>query len=160
MTITASRGVLAAVVLVCALLSAPTALASAADPYLDAIAPDNQVDVTNGAELLGAPDGRFATVRGRFGARLVLDLGANEDGLGDLTVHFSNPPGALAQMMDVHFLDQSHTELGQGQLVMIGLGSHVTTVHNPSSAPYRYLSILVGVQIVGFDAMQAAATVP
>jgi len=29
--------------------------------------------VVNGADLLGAPDGRFATVSGRLGQRLVLD---------------------------------------------------------------------------------------
>jgi hypothetical protein len=73
----------------------------------------------------------------------VLDLGAGENGLGDLTVHFSNPPGALAQTTDVRFLDQNHTEPGQGQLAMIGTGS-----------------ILVGVTTVGFDAMTAAVTVP
>src|SRR5689334_13560281 len=94
------------------------ARASTADPYVDAIAPDNQVEVVNGVDLTGPPDGRFATVRGRFGQRLVLDLGAGEDGVGDLEVWFSNPAGTLGQTMDVHFLNQNGQDLGQGQLVM------------------------------------------
>jgi hypothetical protein len=59
--------------------------------------------------------------------------------------------------MDVHFLDRNGRDLGQGQLVMIGMGAHTTTVDNPSTRPYRYLSILVGLRTVGFDSMRAAA---
>jgi hypothetical protein len=129
----------------------------AADPYVDAIAPDNQVEVLNGSDLIGSPDGRFATVRGQFGQHLVLDLGAGEEGVGDLEVRFTNPAGTLTQTMDVHFLDQNGQDLGQGQLVMVGMGAHTTTVDNPSTQPYRYLSILVGLRTAGFDSMRASA---
>jgi hypothetical protein len=60
--------------------------------------------------------------------------------------------------MDVHFLDRNGTDLGQGQLVMIGMGGpRTTTVDNPSTRPYRYLSILTGLTTVGFDSMRTAA---
>jgi hypothetical protein len=166
----APRGLaLAAAVLAGVLCTAVPALADpgaeadrAPDPYVDAISPATGVEVVDGANLLGAPDGRLATVNSRFGRRLVLDLGQGEEGVGDLDVHFANPPGTLSQTMDVHFLAGDGTELGQGQLVMIGSGPRVATVDNPSTRPYRYLSILVGVQRVHLDAMRAAgvAAVP
>lgn len=153
------------------LLSAPTAGAttpaaahdgdpywpSAPDPYVDAVAPANEVPVTDPANLVGPPDGRFATVSGRFAKFLVLDLGSGEEGVGDLEVRFHQPPGTLVQTMDVHFLDGNGQHLGQGQLTMIGAGTRVTTVTTPSVRPYRYLKILTGLQTARFDSMRAEA---
>lgn len=148
-------------VAVVAVLLLPVPAAAVADPYVDAIAPTNEIPVTDGANLIGAPDDLFATVSGRFGKFLVLDLGAGEEGLGNLEVRFHNPPGVLGQTMDVHFLTGSGQNLGQGQLVMIGMSSPgVTTVVNPSTRPYRYLKILTGLQTVRFDSMRAAAVAP
>ena len=139
-------------------LSAPAA--AAGDPYVDAVAATNEVPVTDPANLVGPPDDRFATVSGRFGKFLVLDLGAGVEGVGDLEVRFQQPVGTLAQSMDVHFLDGNGQDLGQGQLTMIGSGTRVTTVTNPSTRPYRYLRILTGVQTARFDSMRAAAVAP
>jgi len=140
------------------LLSAPTATAAAEpDPYVDAVAPANQVPVTDPENLVGPPDDRFATVSGRFAKFLVLDLGAGEEGVGDLEVRFHHPVGTLAQTMDVHFLDANGQRLSQGQLIMIGAGTRVTTVTNLSTRPYRYLKILTGVQTARFDSMRAGA---
>jgi hypothetical protein len=138
--------------------TATTTAATAPDPYVDAVAPANEVPVTDPANLTGPPDDRFATVSGRFSRFLVLDLGAGEEGVGDLEVRFHQPFGTLAQTMDVHFLDGNGQDLGQGQLTMIGSGTRVTTVTNPSTRPYRYLKILTGLQTARFDSLRAEAT--
>ncbi|MBB4905981.1 hypothetical protein [Actinophytocola algeriensis] len=139
-------------------LPSDTARAAAPDPYLDGLAPQNEIAVDDAANLTGAPDGRFATVHGRLTKFLVLDLGAGEEGIGDLEVHYALQPGdVLGMVMDVHFLDRNGKRLGQGQLGMIGSGPRVTTVDNPSSKPYRYLKILTGLNTVLFDSMKAAA---
>jgi hypothetical protein len=137
----------------------PAARVAAPDPYVDALAPANEIQVDDAAALTGAPDGRFATVHGRFGKFLVLDLGAGEEGVGDLEVHYAlQPYDTLAMSMNVHFLDRFGNRLGQGQLGMVGFDGRpgVTTVRNPSTAPYRYLQILTGITTVRFDAMRAA----
>jgi hypothetical protein len=139
------------------LVPVPAVAAAAPDPYVDAVAPANEVPVTDPANLTGPPDDRFATVSGRFSKFLVLDLGAGEEGVGDLEVRFRQPVGTLAQSMDVHFLDGNGQDLGQGQLTMIGSGTRVTTVACPSTRPYRYLKILTGVQTAQFDSMRAEA---
>ncbi len=133
---------------------------AAPDPYVDALAPDNEVRVDDAAGLVGAPDGRYAVVHGRFGKFLVLDLGAGEEGVGDLQVHYALEPNDLFGMyMDVHFLDRQGKRLGQGRLGMIG-SAGVVTVKNPSSAPYRYLKILTGLHTVAFDSMVASGLAP
>ena len=140
------------------LVPAPaTAQHTATDPYVDALAPANEVPVTDPANLTGPPDDRFATVSGRFSRYLVLDLGAGEDGVGDLEVRFQQPIGTLVQTMDVHFVDENGQVIGQGRLTMIGSGTRVTTVSNPSTRPYRYLKILTGLQTARFDSMRAEA---
>jgi hypothetical protein len=139
------------------LAAAALLLPAAPDPYIDAIAPANEVPVTDPQNLIGPPDDRFATVSGRLTRFLVLDLGAGEDGVGDLEVRFRQSLGTISQSMDVHFLDANGRDLGQGQLIMIGAGTHVTTVTNPSTRPYRYLKILTGLQTAQFDSMRAAA---
>lgn len=134
--------------------------AAGPDPYIDALAPSNEIQVDNAVNLFGAPDGRFATVNGRLTKFLVLDLGADEEGVGDLEVYYALQPNQLLVVaMDVHFLDRNGKRLGQGQLNMIGSDGlpRVTTVENPSSKPYRYLKILTRLNTVYFDAMRVAA---
>jgi hypothetical protein len=134
-----------------------------ADPYIDALAPSNEIQVDNAANLFGAPDGQFATVNGRQYSFLVLDLGEGEDGVGDLEVHYAlKPYSEFAASMDVHFLDRDGRRLGQGQLTMFGIDGapRVTTVRNPSTKPYRYLKILTGLRTVFFDSMRASALAP
>lgn len=153
----------AAVLLPVPAAGATTPATTAADPYIDALAPSNDIPVDDAANLFGAPDGQFATVNGRQFRFLVLDLGAGEEGVGDLEVHYALQPGTdLAVSMDVHFLDRDGRRLGQGQLGMFGFDGlpRVTTVKAPSTKPYRYLKILTGLKIVRFDAMRAAALAP
>jgi hypothetical protein len=134
--------------------------AVASDPYVDALGPGNEIQVDDAVNLFGAPDGRFATVNGRLTRFLVLDLGAGEEGIGDLEVYYALQPNQLIVVaMDVHFLDRNGKRLGQGQLNMFGADGlpRVATVENPSSKPYRYLKILTGLNTVYFDAMRVAA---
>ncbi len=138
-------------------LAAPAAHAEVPDPYLDAIAPESTVPVINGANLLGAPDDRFATIDGRQFSFLVLDLGAGEEGLGDLEVRYRNSQLTLGKMMDVNFLDRNGRDLGWARLYLPGTGTRVTTVDNPSALPYRYVRLLTGLQTLDVDSMKAAA---
>jgi hypothetical protein len=158
-----SLTLLVAVAAVLALPVPAAATATAADPYIDALAPANEIPVDDAADLFGAPDGRYATVNGRQFRALVLDLGAGEEGIGDLEVHYALQPfDTLGLFMDVYFLDRNGRSLGQGQLGMFGFDGapHVTTVTNPSTKPYRYLRILTGLHTVRFDSMRAAAVAP
>jgi hypothetical protein len=141
-------------------LAAPVADAApvpGVDPYLDAIAPESTIPVINGADLLGAPDDRFATIDGRQYSFLLLDLGAGEEGVGDLEVRYRNPRWSLVRTMDINFLDRKGHNLGWGQLFLIGTETMVATVHNPSALPYRYVRLLSGLQTLDVDSMKAAA---
>jgi hypothetical protein len=130
---------------------------AAPDPYIDALAPTNEIQVNNATDLTGAPDGRYATVNGRLTKFLVLDLGAGEEGVGDLEVRYTLQPNDIfGVVMDVHFLDRNGMPISQGQLSMIGSGPRVSTVRNSSPTPYRYLKILTGLHTVFFDSMQVA----
>lgn len=127
------------------------------DPYLDAIAPESTIPVINGPDLLGAPDDRFATIDGRQFRFLLLDLGAGEEGVGDLEVRYRNPQLSLGKMMDVNFVDRNGHDLGWARLFLPGSGTRVTTVDNPSDHPYRYVRLMTGVQTLDVDSMKAAA---
>src|SRR5437660_261522 len=69
------------------LLATSAVAAPPPDPYADA------VDATTSGTLLpenaiGAPDGNVATVVNVAGTALVLDMGADEEGTGDLVVRY------------------------------------------------------------------------
>ncbi|UJW29652.1 hypothetical protein L3Q67_31050 [Saccharothrix sp. AJ9571] len=114
----------------------------AADPYADAIAPSTTAVVQNGANALGAPDGQFATVSGNANSHVVFDLGAGEEGTGDLLVHFHGFD--LVVQTAVEFLDGAGKPISTAPLVMVGFGAHTATVQNPSAAPYRFVRIRTG----------------
>jgi hypothetical protein len=126
------------------------------DPYLDAIAPESTIPVINGANLLGAPDDQFATVDGRLYRFLLLDLGAGEEGVGDLEVRYRNPQVTLGSA-DVSFVDRKGREIDHALLLLLGSGTQVTTVHNSSTRPYRYVRLMTGLQRIDIDSMKAAA---
>jgi hypothetical protein len=139
---------------------APAAHATPAadpDPYLDAIAPESTIPVINGADLLGAPDDRFASISGRQFSFLLLDLGAGEEGVGDLEVRYRNPPNTFFKMMDVEFVNRNGNTVGRARLFLDGSGTQVTTVVNPSTRAYRYVRLMTGVQNADVDSMKAAA---
>ncbi|WP_370943620.1 TolB family protein [Amycolatopsis sp. cg5] len=137
------------------IFSAP-ALKPGADPYADAIAAGTTVGLSNGANALGAPDGKLAGVTGLLGGRLVLDMGEDEEGTGDLSVYYGGLNLGLLTSLD--FLDAQGKSVGSGQLNLIdlGAGTHVTKVAH-SGAPYRYVRINTGLlQVFSLDAVEAA----
>lgn len=143
---------------------ATAATVDAPDPYIDALAPDNDIPVTDPHNLFGPPDDLFALVSGRQFRWLVLDLGAGEEGIGNLEVRYLLRPFQWPEPMWVDFLDRNGRYLGQGMLGLAPGGSNptpnITTVHNPSTRPYRYIRIGTGLQEVRFDSMRAAALAP
>ncbi|SDZ16281.1 WD40-like Beta Propeller Repeat [Amycolatopsis xylanica] len=137
------------------IFSAP-ALKPGADPYADAIAAGTTVGLSNGANALGAPDGKLAGVTGLLGGRLVLDMGEDEEGTGDLAVYYGGLNLGLLTSLD--FLDAQGKTVGSGQLKLIdlGAGTHVAKVPH-SGAPYRYVRINTGLlQVFSLDAVEAA----
>jgi hypothetical protein len=148
--------VVVSAVLGCGMAVAP-ALAGTADPYLDAIAPDSTVVITDADAMLGAPDGRYATVQGQFSKQLVVDLGAGEEGVGDLEVAYFNPPNTLVQELWVDFLNGNGRKIAEGHLAMIGMVPRTVVVSNSSTKPYRYLRMVTEVHTYRFDSMKAAA---
>jgi hypothetical protein len=143
---------------------AAAAVADTPDPYIDALAPDNDIPVTDPQNLFGPPDDLFALVSGRQFRYLVLDLGAGEEGVGNLEVRYKLRPVQWPDPMWVDFLDRNGRYLGQGMLGLEPGGLNptprVATVRNPSTRPYRYVRISTGVQDVWFDSMRAAALAP
>ncbi|MFY2560736.1 hypothetical protein ACN469_24240 [Corallococcus terminator] len=67
------------------------------DPYADAVASGTTVTVLNASAALGAPDGHAATLLSLLNTALVLDLGAGEEGTGDLRVHYQGLSLALLE---------------------------------------------------------------
>ena len=159
-----TAALLAAVVAALLLVPATAAGVDTPDPYVDALAPDNDIPVTDPQNLFGPPDNVFAVVSGRQFRSLVLDLGAGEEGIGNLEVRYLLRPVQWPEPMWVDFLDRNGKRLGQGMLGLAPSGLNptpsTTTVRNPSTRPYRYLRISTGVQEVSFDSMRAAALAP
>lgn len=139
------------IALVAALLAAP-------DAYAVAIAPTTTAAYTDGADALGAPDGRHATVSGKPNTHFVLDLGA---ATGDLDVYYYG--FSLGEQTVVDFLAADGSLIAEKPLNLIGLGNHVTTVKNASGRTYRYVSIRDGAvldpQKFGIDAVRAGVRV-
>ncbi len=102
------------------------------DAYADAVDSSGLI-VINPANALGAPDTLYATVAAGLGNNLVLDLGAGEEGTGDLTVHY----GALAVgvVATVDFLDASRQTISSGTMNLVSLSGGQATVTYSSAPP-------------------------
>ena len=72
-----------------------TCSASRSHPSRTLLAPDNDIPVIDPQNFFGPPDGPYALVSGRQARVLVLDLGAGEEGLGDLEVRYHHGPQPL-----------------------------------------------------------------
>lgn len=98
------------------LLFAPAAFALAgapADPYADAVDASTSGLILNSANAVGAPDGAVTTVVGIVGQNLTLDLGAGEEGDGNLKVYYSGlTVGVIA---NVEFLNSATQLLATAQ---------------------------------------------
>jgi len=131
---------------------------AAGDPYADAVAASALT--LNPANAVGAPDGKVATVISALSiGSLTLDMGAGEEGTGNLKVHYR---GLSAQVLTtVDFLDADGDLIASGQLSLTDLsaGSHSAVVnYSASPTPYRFVR-LRGVLLLSFgvDAVEALA---
>ncbi|NTX05785.1 DUF4215 domain-containing protein, partial [Myxococcus sp. CA040A] len=85
--------------------------------------------------------GQAATLLSLLNTALVLDLGAGEEGTGDLRVYYQGL--SLALVAQVDFLRANGTLIGSSpvHLVELGLGTHVAVATYPGNEPYRYVRL-------------------
>ena len=148
-------------ILLILLLAAPLTLvpaqaAAPSDAYADAVDPNTGAAVVNPNQAVGAPDGNTATVAGVVGNDLILDMGAGEEGTGDLVVHY----GGLTVGVDttVYFLDSAKKVIDSSPLNMteLGLGIYMTTVaYTSAPTPYRYVRLAAVADLYTIDAVEA-----
>ncbi len=127
------------------------------DPYADAVDPTTGAVVVNPERALGAPDNTGALVVGTVvptdANDLVLDMGAGEEGTGDLVVYYRGVSTNL--IANVAFLDQSRNVITTGRLELLATGDATTS----SSTIVPYTSKLTPYRFVRFDAAVADYTV-
>ena len=92
---------------------------------------------------------------------LVLDLGAGEEGTGNLKVYYKGLSAQLATTVD--FLDASKNVISSGQLnlVEVSSGTHIAVVtYSAAPRPYRFVR-LRGKLLASFgvDAVEAVSIV-
>lgn len=133
------------------------------DPWADAV--HAQSGVTNAGNAIGAANGNFAYLP-LLGASITLDMGEDEEGTGNLVVHYGNllSVGLASQ---VEFLDQNLNAISSSSLLLsLGLGTFQTTVpYSAAPTPYRYVRISGLVSVCaslpltncGIDAVQAVS---
>ncbi|MFY1831986.1 FG-GAP-like repeat-containing protein [Myxococcus fulvus] len=111
------------------------------DPYADAVVSSTTAAVLNASAALGAPDGQAATLLSVLNSALVLDLGAGEEGTGDLRVYYQGLTLALVAQVD--FLKADGTLIGSSTLHLkeLGLGTHIAVATYPGNLPYRYVRV-------------------
>ncbi|MCP3170034.1 FG-GAP-like repeat-containing protein [Myxococcus qinghaiensis] len=139
-----------------ALTSEPLEASLTWDPYADAVASGTNAAVLNASAALGAPDGQVATLLGLLNAALVLDLGAGEEGTGDLRVYYKGL--SLALVAQVDFLKADGTFIGSSSLhlVELGLGTHIAVATYPGNVPYRYVRLRGALAIYLVDAVETS----
>ncbi|MFD8494201.1 TolB family protein [Amycolatopsis sp. NPDC059657] len=115
-----------------------------ADPFANAIASASNVLLLNGKHALGAPDGRTATVIGLLGGRFTLDLGDEEEGVGDLEIR-----GRCLGSVHVDLLDAQGKKVGSSRF-----SGHLV---RHAGAPYRYIRFSIGLlQTLSVDGVRAS----
>jgi hypothetical protein len=93
---------------------------------------------------------------------LTLDMGAGEEGTGNLKVHYKGLSAQLATTVD--FLDAAGNVIRSGQLNLVDLsaGVHIAVVsYSAAPTPYRFVR-LRGKLLASFgvDAVEAVSVVP
>jgi hypothetical protein len=133
----------------------------AGDPYADAVAPGTLL-VLHPGNAVGPPDGHAAIVLSLLGIpSLVLDMGAGEEGTGNLKVHYSGLNAEVLTVVDFLRADGTKISTGQLHLVNLSAGTHVAVVqYSGAPTPYRFVRVrgLLGLGF-GVDAVEAASIV-
>jgi len=143
-----------------AIVSAGPAIAGP-DQYADAVDTSNTIGVSDAGEAVGAPDGQAATVANFPGNALVLDLGAGEEGTGDLTITYSTLAAGL--VVEVEFLDANGNVIETVPTTLVQTPTGPTTVTVPygsAPAPYRFVRLPSVAGAYTVDAIEAASFRP
>ncbi|HEY6400759.1 MAG TPA: hypothetical protein VI479_05090, partial [Blastocatellia bacterium] len=113
------------------------------------------------ANAVGAPNGNLATITSVLSiGSLVLDMGAGEEGTGDLKVHYSGLSAEVATTVD--FMDASGRVIRSGQLRLINIGAGGVAVVPYSAAPTPYRFVRLRGKLLasfGVDAVEAVSAV-
>jgi FG-GAP repeat protein len=129
------------------------------DRYADAVS--SSILTLNPANAVGAPNGNLATVTSVLSiGSLVLDMGAGEEGTGDLKVHYGGLSAEVATTVD--FMDAAGRVIGSGQLRLINIGAGGVTVVPYSAAPTPYRFVRLRGKLLasfGVDAVEAVSVV-
>lgn len=139
----------AAVVIACVPF---TALATGGDHYADAVSQaSNQTYQPD--QALGAPDQSYAQFLSKD-ASVILDMGADEEGTGDLTLYYNLLNfGATYR---VEFMDDAMEKV-QTSSAVLPLYQSATTIAYTAGVPYRYVSITsTESEIWKLDAIESA----
>ncbi len=139
----------------------PSAAEPPSDPYADAIDDTTTGMIVMPSAALGAPDGRAATVGGVGDQHFVLDMGANEEGTGNLVVHYLGLTSAAAPT--IVFLDANRQVLATHALPMLDTtaGRHQLTVpYAATLPPYRYVRLSTTMGMYNLDAIAATTYRP
>lgn len=156
-----------AVLVGCVVLALSPALLLAAppvagpDPYADAVDSTSSVAIVNPGNAVGAPDGVSTVVLALLSNALVLDLGAGEEGTGDLTITYAGV--AVALPVVVSFLDANRNVLDTAtvSLAQVTVGTAtVVAPYDDAPAPYRYVSFPSLLSVYSIDAIAAATFRP
>jgi hypothetical protein len=130
-----------------------------ADPYADVVDTTTGGLVVNPANALGAADNQRALVVSVLGNDLVLDMGAGEEGTGNLKVYYGGLTIGVATTVDFLRADRSVISSGSLNLASVGVGSYVATVtYTGAPASYRFVrlkSIVLGAYLI--DAVEAVS---
>ncbi|RJS23108.1 EGF domain-containing protein [Corallococcus sp. H22C18031201] len=131
------------------------------DLYADAVAPGTTATVLNANNAVGAPDGEAATVLGLLNASLLLDMGAGEEGTGNLKVYYQGVALSVATQVDFLRADGTVLTTGALRLVNVSVGTHIAMVpFRGGSASYRYVRLRGSViELYMVDAIEAEGRV-
>ncbi len=130
-----SRLLVAALLLV---VIAPLAhTARAADVYANSLYDSSAVDITSPSNVLGAPNSRYADMRGE-GTYVIVDMGEGEEGIGDLTL--TCYPWDIGAAATVTFYTADWLTIGSAGDFLPASGVTLV-IANASATPYRYVRI-------------------
>jgi hypothetical protein len=131
------------------------AAAQERDPYADEVVSfGNQIFMPT--HILGAPDGSYADFFEASQA-MVVDMGATEEGIDDLVLHYQLQQFGAEYLVD--FMDADMVVLAsKGRILDIGKTQE--TVAYDGTAPYRFLRITsLRDEVLRLDAVEATAMV-
>ncbi|HEY1011468.1 MAG TPA: hypothetical protein VGE07_02110 [Herpetosiphonaceae bacterium] len=140
----------------------PASSQTLADAYADAVGAGSTPLIVAPASALGSPDGQSAVVVSVLGQGLVLDMGAGEEGTGDLIVHYRGVNVAVTAQVD--FLAADQTVLHTAAIPLVGLnadlGYELQVAYPRAPQPWRFVRFRAAATVYLIDAAQATTYRP